>query len=161
MKRLALLIFCAVLLLSSCSGKPAEIVRDFSVKADVAYNQRNYKCLINSGGHSLVSVRLMAPDSLKGLCFSYRDGKTEITRGGLKISADGVYQPQGSMPQTVYNILSALGREGGCEYSGSYNDLAAFKGSSDSGAFTVYTDYSSGNISRIELDDGSMTAVFD
>ena len=148
MKKL-LVILPIILILSSCSSKPAEIQREFKAAVSSEYNDVDIQADVTSKNHTL-TIEMKTPESLNGYTYKYDNSKTSVIYDGLMISADDDYFPKDSFSSILNNVLKVTASEE-INYSGKYDEKAKYSGKCESGDFVIICDYNTGYISKMEI----------
>lgn len=148
MKKLFLFLVPIIILLCSCSAKPAELNRSFSAEVVSRYNGVKIKADLTADEGRIITLRIKSPSSMKDCTYTYKDGKVIVSGSSLKITADDNYLPNTAFAQVLRNILISLGRESNLKPVN--NSPTEYKGNSDSGSFTLTAD-SVGNITSLNI----------
>lgn len=152
MKKLSLLFFCVIFIFTSCSPKPAPIAKCFSARFSANCNGVKAEGSITNNSHNITTVKITCPESMNGYTYSYKNNALTVKYRAMYVNAAEDYLPQGALPTVLYNILKSLNKEDNCYLSGTYNSYAEYKGSCDSGKYTITTEFSTGIIRKIRVD---------
>ena len=150
MKKPLLILFLAVIFLTSCAVKPAEPELKFRKRIKASFNSTKITAEISSDSHKLLTITLKS--QMKGCVYAYRDGKIKITYMNLFVSAEDNYLPDSAFPQKIYNVYKRL-RLGKYELKRANNSFAEYKGESESGGFILRTDIKTGEPIELSVSD--------
>lgn len=156
MKKPLLIFIFIIIMLTSCSVKPAEPDLNFSARIKASFDGTKISGRLIADKHNIVNLTLSSPSSMKGCSYSYKNSKVRIKYKNMKLQADDNYLPDTAFPQIIYNVLKALNK-GKYTLKTAHNSFAEYKGKSLSGSFTIKTVLRSGRITQIKLKDRKLT----
>ncbi len=160
MRKIALLFFVCVLFLTSCSSEPSDIITNFSATTKIEYNNVNIEGNIVTNKNNILTFTVTSPTSMEGYEYNYKNGELTINYGNLTVNAEQDYLPQYSFVKVLYNVLTSLSAENNCYLDSSDNALAWYKGSCNSGKYSIEAEYSTGVIHKITVDTIGFAAEF-
>ncbi len=157
-RRLAL-IAVSLILLSSCSQKPAEPVLDFSGVVKASCTDLSFTADIVSNSHDILRVKLKSPEALSGYTYLFKNGIVLMKKDNLRMKAEYGYIPKSSSLCEIYEVLSSVKR-GEIELFNSDNSFSEFKGSCDAGEFVLTAETNTGAIRKIDVKGSKLEARF-
>jgi hypothetical protein len=159
-KKLSLLFFSLIFVLSSCAQDPAPIVKSFTSVVSSNCNGQKIKAKVTSDNHNVIYIEVSSPASMKGYSYTYKDNTLTIKYKTFKVTAETSYLPDTAFSSIIYNVLTALNKENNCYCTGSDNGWATYGGKCDSGKFKITTEYSTGVIRKIEIKSINFSGSF-
>ncbi len=87
------------------SGRKGEIQTDFSAAFTAEYRGLSLKGNVLSTRQGVCVIDLEQPETLGGLGFHYKDNVLEISRDGIKATADEAYLPGEGFPSLLHEAL--------------------------------------------------------
>ncbi len=156
MRKIPLLFFCVILILSGCSQSVKYPTDKF--KGSYAFTGSGYKIKgdIYSVSNNLMTISVKSPSSMKGYRFKYKNDKLSISYNNMKLKSDREYLPKEAFSQVIFNVIRSLKKDDNCTLQGEYNSFAEYKGSCDSGEYTLKASKNSGLIRQISLKEYSI-----
>lgn len=160
MKKLSLLFLCLILLLCSCSREPAPIVKFFTGTVTANCNGEKIKAQIHSDNQKLLNITITFPQSMKGCSYTYTAGNLKTKYKNLVADTTTDYLPSKAFPSIIYNTLSSLNRENNCHLISTTEATVTYSGTSDSGKYTLTTEFRTGALKSIEIKSIDFKAEF-
>ena len=147
-----------MLILCACGTKPAQLKTEFSAAAICDYNGVSTEARIKAEEHGRLSIEIIKPEEIKGCVYSFTEKGFKMSLDGLEIGGEESCIPPNSFPCVINNVLADIGK--GCEYIGSNNSFAEYKGICENGEYRILADEKTGYISLIELKSINLKTQF-
>lgn len=87
------------------NGQKETVNTDFSADFSADYRGLPLQGTLFSTHQGVCVIDLLAPETLGGLGFHYKDNTLEISRGGMKATADEAYLPGEGFPSLLHEAL--------------------------------------------------------
>lgn len=156
MRKLPLLFFCVIILLSGCSVVSKPPVDKFKADFSASYKDVKLRGKIYSPSNSALTVTLISPDSMRGYVYKYERDKLSLSYDNMNIKSSVNYLPESDFTKSVYNVIKSLKKENNLKNVNSYNSFTEYKGSCESGVYTIKAESSSGIIRNISLKENKL-----
>ena len=137
--------------LSACAVTPQvkadNIIFQFTCKAKIKMQDKEYSCCINRSAPQTASITLLAPDTLKGMTYNWNGSNFSMTYQGITAEHDSCVLPETSFSSLMIRVLDAANKTDILKRKSSNE----FTGTLDDADFTITVDQSSGYIQQIQF----------
>ena len=156
MRKLPLLFFCVIILLSGCSAVSEPPADKFKADFSASYKGVKLKGKIYSPSNSALTVTLISPKPMRGYVYKYERDKLSLSYDNMNIKSSVNYLPESDFTKSVYNVIKSLKKENNLKTVNSYNSYTEYKGGCESGVYTIKAENSSGFIKNISLKENKI-----
>ena len=157
MRKLPLLFFCVIFLLSGCTGSNKPPSDKFKADFKASYKDVKLSGKIYSASNSALTITLLSPEPMKGYVYKYERDKLSLTFNNMNIKSSVDYLPDSDFTKSVYNIIKSIKKENNLKAVNNYNSLTEYKGKCGSGIYILKTESSSGLIKQISLKENKLS----
>ena len=163
-KLISVFLCCFMLLaLPACKNKNIEkssdIENTFESNVKINYGKNEYECELSHTPEHVNIVKILKPDNLRGLTFSWEDGVCEVSWHDLKCEFSKNILPDSSFISGIIDALNTISSSDSLEACSGEGDYKIFKGNCEAGNFQISVD-KNGNIKNLSVPEKGIDAEF-
>lgn len=132
----------------------------------VEYNSNSYTASITHILQGITTISFTEPEEIAGVVYSFSGNGCDIMLGDLSFKTERSFMGTNSLPQIINDIFASAKQEDALAFierdepKASTLTTATFGGKTDSFNYTIITDFESGYIKEICVDDLDLTVKF-
>lgn len=130
------------------------------------YNSNDYTASITHILQGTTTISITEPEDISGVVYSFSGNGCDIMYGDLSFKTESSFMGSNSLPQVIHDIFASAQRENALTFIDSEEPksstltTATFSGKTDNFNYTITTDFESGYIKEISVDDLGLTIKF-
>lgn len=164
MKKFLLAFMSAALCLTTGCGsknveKASDIENTFESSVKVNYGGKQYECELSHTPEHVNIVKVIKPENLRGLTFSWENGVCDVSWHDLRCEFSKEILPENSFISEIVNVLNSVSSPDSLEACTQEGEYKSFEGKCDSGNFKILID-KKGSIKKISIPDKGIDAEF-
>ncbi len=164
------ILIASFLSFSACIfSKPEPAPPNLELSGDICtvnYGVKEYKASVTHIFQGLTSITFFEPNELEGVVYTFSENGCSIMLNDLKFTTDRSFMGDSSLPQIICDVLSNASKEDAVKYiecetpQASTLITATFSGNTEHYPYTITTDFNSGFIKEIKVDQCNFKATF-
>lgn len=152
-----------VIFLSACRNKniqnSSDIENTFESNVKINYGGKKYECELSHTPEHINIVKILQPENLRGLTFSWENSVCEVSWHNLKCEFSKEILPENSFISEIVDALNWISSSNELELCTQEGDYKKFKGKCDAGEFEVSID-KDGFIKKLIIPNRNVDADF-
>ena len=155
-KVLAILFVFMMMIFQGCKVQSGEEVCNIKTSFDgrvlIVDSGKNYKCDFIHTPEGVNIIKVVEPESLAGLTFSWENDKYNVSWKDLSCEFNKQFLPDASFLSDIVSVMNSLHKEDGLKIIKNDDGERTFEGNSDIGNFRVVFD-KDGELKQIDIDE--------
>lgn len=160
MKKLPLLIFLLVIILCGCTVIYDTPKDRFGAYFTAEHNNIKIKGEIISSSNNRMILKFTYPKTMDGYLYEYKNDVLNIKYKNYIIKTEPSFLPDSDFSKTVFNTLKSLKNGKNLRLSDGYYSELEYKGSCESGDYTIISDKDNNYINKISFKENKTEIVF-
>lgn len=158
------------ILFAACSftePEPSEPVLEMnSLGCSITFGDNSYTGSITHLMQGITTITFKQPESISGLMFKYSGNGNEIKLGDLQLCTEVPFSGENSLPELINEVFISAQKTDALTYTDSETPnastlkTAAFNGKTDNFSYEIITDFDSGFIREIHIDEYKLIVRF-